>query len=331
MSYLGAGSIIYVTNNSASPFVYTSSNEFRGLTLYYPNQLITAATPTVYPATFAPTASPPDAGATINFVRWKDCQAINAYDFINAVVPQGGFEYDDLTIGALHVGINSDGSGGGPEIGKIVFSYWQWGAGAAVTWAASNATNLILGRSDGFSIRRMIGGACKIGLLTQYSTISGWSAYFPWGQISNMDIDAAQIGWQNQASDITVSNFRGNNLLYDYYVPSGFSNATAAYFSNIDCSGGTQTYTFYVHSQGRLNINGGSLYMNGATNCIKMDAGGWFTLNGVQFLGSSSPLAISPAITELILLGNSFQSAPTLTSPPATNYRFVGNMNLSDH
>ena len=325
------GSIFLITSTTQSPFIYASGDRFEGLTFYYPNQLPSfsnnSGVPIVYPYTFSPAP-----GQSMNDCGWDTCQFPNAYNGIDARVTHGTFEFKNLCMFALENGINVDGGVDCDWFENVRFHprYWDLSASLALTYAAANATGITLGRSDGFRMAHIFANGLNVGFKTISSVLS--SGTIPWGSIVDMEWDDCNYGWNAQAGQIIASNLRGNTLVSDFYVPSGLSANLGFYqLNNVFFSPGSQTYNVDINSQITLLIEGGSITNTtgtGGSGAIHLNLTNIVAIiNGVYLLGgNTAPIVAGGSVNlaQLILSGNSFNEAPSITNAP-TQYRYMGN------
>ena len=332
-SGLGAGSILLITSTALSPFVYQSGCRFNGLTLYWPNQLITQTTPTAYPFAFTWSTTAAAAGA-INGVGWEDIQFVNAYQGIDARPGNGHntFEFKNISGCILFDGIEDDGSGDSDFFFNVRFHPYYFGIGAFTTHMLANATGITLGRADGFRMDHIFFNGTNIGLKTVLSNV--FATTVPQGNIADIQFDGCNYGWYAEAGTIIADRVTGSCFVNDFYVPSGFANNAVYSLSNVHFDEGTQTNNVSLNSQLTMLINGGyirNITAVGGTGAIVLGATNLaFTCSSVNFQGGTSvPIIVNATPIYLGLHGNYFDEGLTVNDVPAY-YRYVGNANLPD-
>ncbi len=145
------GTQLWITGNPGNPtgpaavsMGQSGAGVMRGFTIYYPNQLNTATTPTTYPYAIAITSTTtPQATCTV-----EDCSLINPYQgiLVNNVTRAN---IRRITGQPLSMGISVQGISDVCRIADIQFVFlWAWVGTNAQTWQQANGTAFQFGRSD---------------------------------------------------------------------------------------------------------------------------------------------------------------------------------------
>lgn len=332
MPSLGSGTILVITSTVNTVFTYNSGNRFTGLTFIYPNQLPTLTTPIVYPPTFNGTNN----GLSIVDVGWEKCNFPNSYSAIVATNTHGPFEFYYLTLWTPHSGILEDNGGDSDNYDHVRFSSGYFAAQntSLVLYGSTNAIAFQIGRSDGLCMDHCFVYDEGIALKTVLS-VSDTVTNIPWGTIGSFEADACQYGWWCEAGlQITTMDFRGNDYLYDFYVPPGLPyTGTEIYFEGSIFDVGTQTNNFRIGSQmAMLSISGGkirNLSAVGGSAAIRIDAASSaLMVQSVFFNGTTIPITNTAQQAYIMLNNNIFNATNVLASP--VTFRYRGNTKLSD-
>lgn len=326
-----AGTVIYVTSTTVSPFKYDGGDSFTGLTFYYPNQSRTAATPTVYPATFTPNS----ASTRLYNCEWNEIQFVNSYIWINALQAHLDFRFSNLYGAPIYRGIQSDWGGGSDFFHRIYMSFYYWCqvGDAATTWIQANCTGFEFGYIDNLQVDQIYTGRLNIGMRLYLGTLG--IAQGPNGRMSNIDLDNGNYGMYVEATHpsigVTISNAMMSNIGPDIIFPPLAPTA-----SKIVWNGGhvwnTKTYSVWMAVPSKFMVTG--VNFTGYTSEAIYVSSGFTSLSacGCRFEGSGAavPVLTSAQVNDQFLIGNNFDRAPTLNSPPASTYRHVGNTFLAD-
>ncbi len=330
---IGAGSIIYVTSTTDSPFKYYSGNTFVGLTFYYPNQLRTAGTPTVYPATF--TFSTANMSETLTSNTWAQCQFVNSYIWIDAQRGHLDFEFYDIVGAPVSKGILTDGCGGTDICRGIRGSYYYWcqSTDNAAVWMQANSAGVTVGRSDAIHMDRIYFGNLNVGLgFIQGSVNTIGGAY---GSITGLSLDGNTYGIyaeETHALGINIVDMMSNSVTHDLFMTgagpkafqvTGFKMWAGSQVSAVRCNGAGSV----------LKLSSGEIYAAAGSNeCIMVDAAATkVEISNVLTNDFTAPgLRTTAAITTLLVSNCDFKVAPVINDPAGTTVRFKGNTNLYD-
>jgi hypothetical protein len=324
---LGAGSVFLITNTAQPAFIYNSGDRFQGLSFLYPNQTANLTTPIVYPPTFSMTNN----GASVVDFGWDSCNFINPYIGIVATNAHGPGEFKNLTFWTPYLGIWIDNGGDSDFIFNTRFSsgYFANQTNSLVVYGSTNSTGILVGRADGFRAQNLFFYLMNIGLKT--TTNAG---NYVFGSIVDMETDSCQYGWWCEGATVMASNWRGNDSLYDFYVPPNVTyNNTRVTVSNLAMDPGTQIYDIWIRSQMNLTLHGGEIQSE--TNAaglaaIRVDAlSSVLHCDNIFFSGTSLPITNTSQFATLILIGNDFNRTNTIANSPST-FRYSGNTHLAD-
>lgn len=334
---IGGGSIILVTSITVSPFVYYSGNSFVGLTFFYPNQLRTQVSPTVYPPTFQ--FNPGGATETLVNNLWDSCQAVNAYRFINVLVGHLDFEFSNLEGCILFRGIETDGGGGTDFFKNIRFSYYYFcvlGDNAQI-YAKANAIGLSIGRSDAVHMDRIYCGSLNVGIRFFLGTVN--TASGPYGSITGLSLDGNHYGIYSESTHpigVNIVDMMSNNDTNDIEIPGGASTT-----SFIQVTGGktwgTKGSSFHVaFASSVLKLS--SMEMFGCTVAgVNVGVSACdISMDSIRFGADMSGvpgLVTTTTCNSLMLSNNEFVAAPTINNPAVVvgGYaRYRGNSALYD-
>lgn len=330
LATLEGGSIIYVTSTSVSPFKYYSGNHFEGLTFYYPNQLRTAVTPTVYPATF--TFSTANMSEVLVNNSWHRCQFFNSYIWIDALRGHLDFEFQDLVGCAVNRGIRTDGCGGTDIFRNIRISYYYWCqySDNAAVYIQANAAGMEIGRSDAVHMDRIYCGSMNIGLKFFVGSVN--TASGPYGSITGLSLDGNNYGISAQGTHpigINIVDAMINSLIYDVLCVA----ATAASVLSITAGKfwGAKSSNIKVDIVSTLRL--ADLHFFSATTAavyIAVDSCD-LDISQCRFSDSAAvPLTTVAQCNNLMLNSNAFNLAPVLNNPAATYWRYANNLFLYD-
>lgn len=325
---LGGGSIINITSTTDSPFLYYSGNSFEGLTFYHPNQLSSLSSPIVYPPTFAPN---PAGGTTEIYanVLWSNCQFVNSYRMINALVGHLDFQFYDLVGFPIYRGIETDGCGGTDIFKNISFSYYYFCVynDPLAIYANANSQGITIGRSDAVHLERIYMGNLNYGIRFfqgSVNTVSG-----PYGSIVGISLDGNNYGLYSEATHpigMNIVDWMSNAVVNDLKVPS-----TSSFASNLQITGfnvwGTKPICFNVdYASTQLKLTNGQFftYTSAAISVTKT-----FTVlvvNNVAFEDSSATTIDTSTVSmsSLVVTNNILPFPMSINADPAT-YVVINN------
>lgn len=323
----GSGSFIYLTSTSVSPFIYYSGNQFIGLTFYYPNQLRSASTPTVYPPTFLWNSVGSSTVLTNNI--WRKCQSVNAYAFINVLVGHLDFEFLDLEGCVVSAGIEIDGGGGTDTLNNIRFSYYYFcqSTDAIAAWIAAHGIGIAVGRSDAIQAKQIFVGSMNAGIRFFQGSINTTTG--PYGEIDGLSFDGNNYGIYSEATHPIGMNIVGlisASVISDIMLP-----VVGSQTSSLQVTGfkfwGTKPYIASVQQSScalRLSHGEFASYTSAGMNVSNISCD--IEMSGVKcFSSSAPPIAIGAELNSLVLIGNLFNAAPSLYATAATLTQIQGN------
>ena len=319
---LGGGSIINVTSTTGSPFLYYSGNSFEGLTFYYPNQLRTLSTPIVYPPTFSPN---PAGGTTEVYVNvvWSNCQFVNSYRIINALVGHLDFQFYDLVGFPIYRGIETDGCGGTDIFKNISFSYYYfcYYLDPLALYAQANSQGFAIGRSDAVHMERIYCGNLNVGIRFFQGTIN--STIGAYGSIVGLSFDGNNYGIYSEATDpigMNIVDWLSNSKIYDMIIPTA-SQTT----SNIQITGfliwGSKTKCIVIDYAGSIVKLDNGQFFTYTTSAISCSVTGvQLTVINVAFEDSTATTIDTSAaqVSSLVITNNILPYPLSLHQPPAT-------------
>lgn len=329
---LNQGSIILATSIVASPFTYYSGNQFKGLTFYYPNQLRTQTTPTVYPATFTWNGAGTTEVLTNN--TWNTLQFVNAYIWIDALQGHLDYNYFDIIGCVIYRGIRTDGCGGTDKWQNFYASYYYWCqfTDPIQTWIQANSTGIEVGRSDMFFMDNLHIANLNAAIRFYKGVINTLSG--PYGVISNLSMEGNNYGIYSEATHPIGINCTGlmlNNILIDIEIASGGEDVSSIQVTGFR-SWGTHASTVRMNHAATVKLSDGEIFSCTDTGVRIGIGSGELSMDSVGFssMGSQAPLVTTAQCNILMLSNNAFNQAPTLYATPATISRFRGNTFLSD-
>jgi hypothetical protein len=329
---LGAGTIIYVTSTTLSPFIYYSGQSFIGLTVYYPNQLRTLSTPIIYPPTFAPNPASSTEVLTNNI--WQDCQSVNAYRFISVLVGHLDFEFSGIEGCVLYRGIETDGCGGTDFFRNIRFSYYYFcqGGDAAAIYILANAIGISVGRSDAFHMDRVYVGSMNIGIRFFKGAVNTLSG--PYGSINGLSLDSNNYGVYSESTHpigVNITDMMSNNALQDIEIPVASPDPSVIQVTGFKLWG-TKTDGVRVNKVGcSLKLSSGEMYSFTHAGVSVGYSGGDIMIDAVKFAnaGTAPPLIVAATQNSLVFTNNFCNVFPTLTNV-ATYTQISNNANYND-
>lgn len=330
---LSEGSIILITSTTVPPFTYYSSNKFKGLTFYYPEQLRTQVTPTTYPPTFKWNA----AGISEVFVNcgWYECQFVNSYIWIDALQGHLDYEFYDIVGCPIYRGIRTDGCGGTDIFRGIRGSYYYWCqfADAVQTWIGANATGIELGRSDAFHMDRIYFGSLNAGIRFFKGTVNDLRG--PYGSITGLSLDGNNYGIYSEATSVVgvnIVDMMSNSRVVDIEYASAGADPSYIQITGFKLWGSHINGARVNRASCKLKLADGEIYTCTNAGVLVGAASGDITLSKVSFddMGGVSSLTTTAQCNVLMLTANQFNQAPTLFGTPATIHRFRGNLFLAD-
>ena len=319
---LGGGSIIKVTSTTGSPFLYYSGNSFEGLTFYYPNQLRTLSTPIVYPPTFSPN---PAGGSTEVYVNvvWSNCQFVNSYRIINALVGHLDFQFYDLVGFPIYRGIETDGCGGTDIFKNISFSYYYfcYYLDPLALYAQANSQGFTVGRSDAVHMERIYCGNLNVGIRFFKGLINQTTGAY--GSIVGLSFDGNNYGIYSEATHplgMNIVDWLSNSKIYDMIIPTA-SQTT----SNIQITGflvwGSKTRCIVIDYAGSIVKLDNGQFFTYTTSAISCSVTGvQLTVINVAFEDSTATTIDTSAaqVSSLVITNNILPYPLSLNQPPAT-------------
>jgi hypothetical protein len=328
----GGGSIINVTSTTGSPFLYYSGNSFQGLTFYYPNQARTLSSPIVYPPTFAPNPAGGSTEVYANIV-WSNCQFVNSYRMINALVGHLDFQFYDLIGFPIYRGIEIDGCGGTDILKNISFSYYYFCVvtDALAVYAQANAQGIAVGRSDAIHMERIYCGNLNVGIRFFQGTINTVSGAY--GSIVGLSLDGNNYGVFSEATHpigINIVDWASNALIYDLQIPAAGQAASNIQITGFLMWGAKSRCIVIDYATSTIKLDSGQFfsYTSAAISCSAASV--QLTVTNVAFEDSAATTINTSAvqISSLVIANNILPYPLSLHQPPATNT--VINNNAGD-
>jgi hypothetical protein len=315
------GSIINLTGTTNPAFVYRSGNSFVGLTFFYPNQLKTQATPTVYPPTFGP--SNVNLSEVLVNNEWRECQFVNSYRMIDALRGHLDFEFMDIVGAPLYRGIETDGCGGTDIFRNIRLSYYyfcEFGSNAA-TYMQNNAQGITIGRSDAFHMDRIYCGSMNTGLRFFKGVINTLSG--PYGSITGLSLDGNTYGIYSESTHpigVNIVDFMSNNITYDVEIAPNGADASRIQITGFETWNAKTTSMRVARADSTLKISDGIIYSATSAGISVTSATNNIMVSNVSFKDTSAPPIVNVANQNSFqFIGNLYGVAPVFTYPIATN------------
>jgi hypothetical protein len=324
---LGAGSIIHCTSVTDSPFVYYSGNAFRGLTFYYPNQLRTLAAPIVYPPTFM--WNPAGTLEVLTNNSWHDCQFVNSYVWIDALVGHLDFEFFDLVGATLSVGIDTDGCGGTDMFRNIRMSYYYFCqlADNAQTYMQANSQGIRFGRSDTFHMDRIYCGSMNVGLAFRQGSVNltvGAS-----GSITGLSLDGNNYGVYSEETHpigVNIVDFMANSVASDVYIPNSGSAPTVLQVTGFKTWGAKPNSFNIDYAGATVKLAAGEMYSYTTSGVSITATATLVQISNIRFNEAAvAPISQTAFPTNYVVTDNYFGFTPSFASPLGTNVRIEGN------
>jgi hypothetical protein len=332
LATLTNGSVIYCTGTTLAPFLYTSGNHFEGLTFYYPNQLRTAETPTVYPATFLHATVGSEDPPMVN-VSWRDCQFVNSYKWIDALVGHLDFEFTNLVGCPISIGIEIDGSGGTDRLSNIHQSWYYWcqAGDAAATWIQAHSLGIRVGRADAIEMDRIFTANLNYGMQFFYGSVN--TASGPYGYLSSYSSDGCNVGIFVEATH--PIGMALSNPMINAKIAGIWAYSASSYPVNLSITGGkfwgAVERQIRMASDGILRVSNVEFWDSTVFHTTVDVAACDISLANCKFEAGVAPLYSDGVICNTLMLSNNeFGQAPVLNATPATIYRYRGNTYLAD-
>jgi hypothetical protein len=308
----------------------------------YPNQTLnTASTPIQYPATIV------SGSVYVAGLRIRRCTFFNSYNAIDLSVGGGRPLLEDLNIGAYNVGIFIDHCYDLPFMSNIRMApYWSAGAFPQTidAWVLANGIGLRVARSDGLEVSNFFCLWKQYGIYLCDSPDTTLSPRCGYGHFSNVNIDSCATdinvyASQNQGYDFANLCLSENNGGQGLVLNTPGTIAPRVKVNNLSVNNGVSVNADVFQLSGYLTITNASLTGN-ATTYGQIIIG---STSAAEFHGSG--IDFNPATTDAgFVIPNSWTNGRfTLTNsdlhtstwtPPGTmptNYRFSGNIGISDH
>lgn len=325
VSLLKGGSLIGVIGLTSSPFKYSPGSLYKGLTIYYPLQLPTQTTPTVYPETWTfPVTTP------LTNANWKNIVCVNCFTWVNASIAHLEFQFENMVGAPIFRGILDDGSGGTDSFHRIKMSpyYWTDFGENIISYIQNNAVGITFGWIDHLIVDDVFMGPLNAGMIFNIGSVAQIRGVY--GRISNYSGEGSNYGvfcTGTQNIGVSFSNVMLASATADIAVPPASSLCTFS-FENLT-TWGSHLRSVLLQSPVNLQINGFRFNTAGTVN-FDVAAGAvasTIQLSGGQFDSSPSFQSVN-GMNSLMLTNIMFGAAPTVGSGH-TIYRSCANFNLA--